>query len=242
MIAKKVKILEDEQEFMADEGMDLLEESSIPLYKGSKTSRVVAVILIFNCFAIFGVSNACATELLKLLLELLPVKNTLPESYYEARKYRRQLGSSFVSIHVCVNGCCLFPNELEDAMNCPKCGQLRYKLESNRTPMKILQHFPLIPRLLRMYRCTCLLKLNKWHTERKDWVGNVECVPDSKAWKHIDSIYPRFALEEKEHTTRICSRRCESVLKPIPKSFQLTSCTTELQFATMVGDKAVFPY
>ena len=31
-------ILEDEQEFMADEGMDLLEESSIPLYEGSKTS------------------------------------------------------------------------------------------------------------------------------------------------------------------------------------------------------------
>ena len=32
---------------------------------------------------------------------------------------------------------------------------------------------------------------------RKDWVGNVECVSDSKAWKHIDSVYPVFALEEK---------------------------------------------
>ncbi len=32
------EILEDEREFMADEGMDLLEESSIPLYEGSKTS------------------------------------------------------------------------------------------------------------------------------------------------------------------------------------------------------------
>ena len=59
---------------MADEGMDLLEESSIPLYEGSKTSRVVAVILLLNCFAVFGVSNACATELLKLLSELLPGK------------------------------------------------------------------------------------------------------------------------------------------------------------------------
>ena len=26
--------------------------------------------------------------------------------------------------------------------------------------------------------------------------NNVECVPNSKAWKHIDSVYPSFALEE----------------------------------------------
>jgi hypothetical protein len=191
------EVLEDEGEFMADEGMDLLEESSIPLYEGSKTSRVVAIILLVNCFAVFGVSNACATELLKLLSELLPVKNTLPKSYYKARKYLRQLGLSFVSIHACVNGCCLFRKELEGAINCPKCGQLRFKSESSRTPMKVLRHFPLIPRLRRMYRCTSLAKLNKWHTERKDRCGNVECVPDSKAWKHIDSVYPGFALEER---------------------------------------------
>ena len=48
-----------------------------------------------------------------------------------------------------------------------------------------------------MYRCTSLAQLNKWHTERKDRSGNVECVPDSKAWKHIDYVYPGFAMEEK---------------------------------------------
>lgn len=190
-------ILEDEREIMAEEGMDLLEESAVPLYEGSKTRRVVAVILLLNCFAVFGVSNACATELLKLLSELLPVNNSLPKSYYQARKYLRHLGLSFVSIHACRNGCCLFRKELEGAMNCPKCGQLRYKSESSRTPMKVLRHFPLIPRLRRMYRSTSLAKLNKWHTERKDCSGNVECVPDSKAWKHIDSVYPGFALEER---------------------------------------------
>ena len=118
-------ILEDEREIMAEEGMDVLEEFAVPLYEGSKTRRVVAVILLLNCFAVFGVSNACATELLKLLSELLPVNNTLPKTYYEARKFLRHLGLSFVSIHACRNGCCLFRKELEGAMNCPKCGQLR---------------------------------------------------------------------------------------------------------------------
>jgi hypothetical protein len=114
------EVLEDEWEFMADEGMDLLEESSIRLYEGSKTNRVVAVILLLNCFAIFGVFNACATELLKLLSELQPVQNTIPKSYYEARKYLRQLGLSFVSINACVNGCCLFRKELESLMKLSK--------------------------------------------------------------------------------------------------------------------------
>ena len=108
--------------------------------------------------------------------------------------------------------------------------------------MKVLRHFPLIPWLRRMYRCTSLAKLNKWHTEWKDRSGNVECIPDSKAWKHIDSVYPGFALEERNIRLRLAleSRRCQSILKPIPKSFHLASCTTELQSATMVGDKAIF--
>ena len=54
-------ILEDEQVFMAEERMDLLEEYAIPLKEGCKTSRVVAIILLFSCFVVFGVSNACAT-------------------------------------------------------------------------------------------------------------------------------------------------------------------------------------
>jgi hypothetical protein len=45
---------------------------------------------------------------------------------------------------------------------------------------------------------------------------------------------------EHEHTTRTRSRRCQPILKPIPKSFHLASCITELQSATMVGDKTVF--
>lgn len=106
-------IFEDGQQSMDDGGMDLVEESAVPLYEGSKTSRVATVILLLNCFAVFGVSNACATELLKLLSEILPVNNTLPKSYREARKFVRHLGLSFDSIHACRNGCCLFRKELE---------------------------------------------------------------------------------------------------------------------------------
>ena len=48
-----------------------------------------------------------------------------------------------------------------------------------------------------MYRCTKLAELNKWHTLRNYISGNMESLPDSKAWKHINALYPEFASEER---------------------------------------------
>lgn len=82
-------------------------------------------------------------------------------------------------------------------MKCPECGAARYISERSRRAVKILRHFPLIPRLKRMFRCASLAELNKWHAKREKAGDRVECVPDCKAWKHIDSLYPQFASEER---------------------------------------------
>jgi hypothetical protein len=155
----------------------------------------MATLLFLNCFAVFGVSNACADELLKLMRELLPSENTLPHSHHQTRKYLARLGLSYDSVHACKNGCCLYWKELKDADTCPKCGAARYTAENSQRAVKMLRHFPLIPRLKRMFRCRGLAELNKWHAARKKEGERVECVPDCKAWKHIDSIFPEFAAE-----------------------------------------------
>lgn len=187
----------EEEEVEQVELTNVLTESNIPLYEGSQTKRLVAVLLLFNCFTVFGVSNTCADEILKVIAELLPKGNMLPKSHYEGKKFLRHLGLSYNSIHACKNGCCLFQGELADALTCPKCGHLRYTSESSRRAVKVLRHFPLIPRLQRMFRCTLLAKLTKWHASRKDMEGNIESVPDSKAWKHINAIYPEFGSDER---------------------------------------------
>ena len=169
--------------------MKVLKESKIPLYKGSKATGLVAVLFHLNFFTIFRVSNACTDEIFKLVIELFPNRNTLPKSYYKGRNFLQLLGLSYNSIHACRNGCCLFKGELAEALNCPECGQLQYTSHSSIRALKILQHFPLIPRLERIFCCARLAKLTKWHATRKDVQGNIECVPDSKAWKHIDAIY-----------------------------------------------------
>lgn len=173
----------------------VIEESNIPLYEGSQTKLLVAVLLLFNCFTVFGVSITCADEILNVITKLLPKGNKLPKSHWEGKKFLRNLGLSYNSIHACRNGCCLFRRELAEALSCPKCGEMRYISDNSTRAAKILRHFPLIPRLLRMFRCARLAQLTKWHTSRKELDGNMESVPDSKAWKHINIVYPAFAFE-----------------------------------------------
>ena len=86
----------------------VIEGSNIPLYEGSQTKLLVAVLLLFNCFTVFGVSNTCADEILNVITKLLPKGNKLPKSHWEKKKFLRNLGFSYNSIHACRNGCCLF--------------------------------------------------------------------------------------------------------------------------------------
>jgi hypothetical protein len=108
---------------------ELLEHARTPLFAGASTNRLVSTLLLLNCFAVFGVSNAFADELLQLMHILLPSDNHLPHSHYEARKYVVKLGLSYNSIHACRNGCCLFRKELKDAESCPRYNAPRYKSE-----------------------------------------------------------------------------------------------------------------
>jgi hypothetical protein len=53
-------------------------------------------------------------------------------------------------------------------------------------PIKILWHFPLIPRLKQMYCSPTILKLLQWHAENKSTNGMVCHVANGKTWAHIN--------------------------------------------------------
>jgi hypothetical protein len=57
----------------------------------------------------------------------------------------------------------------------------------------MLQHFALIPCLKQMYQCFSLVELMFWHDANKRDDGMVRLIFDSKAWKHVDNIWLRFA-------------------------------------------------
>jgi hypothetical protein len=128
---------------------DALGESMESLYVGSRSNKLATTVLIMNLCTMHGVRNHCAHELFSLLQRhLLPEGNTLPKTYHAAKSLTAKLGLSYNIIHACERGCVLFRAEYVDALYCPKCGGRRYRDEERRCyPMKVLRHFPVIPRL-----------------------------------------------------------------------------------------------
>ena len=152
---------EDDEEPMGDIGNEDdkddaphdLEEAIQELYDGAKSSVLVATILIMTLYTIHGVSNKFADQVFAIFhLHLLLVENRLPKNYHAVKSLIRRLGLNYNTIHACVGGCVLFRGPLENVVRCPKCNALRYKdVDQQKRPWKVLRHFPLIPRLKRMF-------------------------------------------------------------------------------------------
>ena len=83
---------------------------------------------------------------------LLPQPNTLPDSEYAASQMLQRIGLEFKSIDVCVNNCILFRGAYANDVLCPSCGSPRRRRHGQSwVPQKVLCHFPLGDKLVRMY-------------------------------------------------------------------------------------------
>ncbi|CAA0810941.1 Unknown protein [Striga hermonthica] len=107
-------------------------EANKPLYSGCKNlSRLTAVLKLINLKAAHGWSDKSFTELLRLLQNMLPEDNELPDSNYEAKKVLCPLGLGYKKIHACPNDCVLYRNEYKSLEKCPVCGVSRFKEETD---------------------------------------------------------------------------------------------------------------
>lgn len=173
-----------------------------PLYDEAASSKLAATVLLMNLCTVHGVSNHCANELFSILhSHLLPRNNNLPRNYYAAQALTGKLGLTYNTIHACERGCVLFRGPYEQDLRCPKCGGRRYRDEERRCfPVKVLRHFPIIPRLQRMFMSPKISQLLVWHAEnrsnRDGGDGLVRHPCDSKAWKHFEeNVDPSFARD-----------------------------------------------
>ncbi|CAL5399944.1 unnamed protein product [Camellia sinensis] len=146
-------------------------------------------------------SNKSLTMLLELLKEALPIGETLPCSYNEAKQIIRDLGLDYQKIHVCKNDCVLFWKEYENEDECPTCKAPRYKVrkgkgKGRKIPHKVLRYFPLKPRLQRLFISRKTAIDMKWHKDKRVEEENVLRHPaDSEAWKDFDKKHESFAKD-----------------------------------------------
>uniref|UniRef100_A0A803MDX1 Transposase-associated domain-containing protein n=1 Tax=Chenopodium quinoa TaxID=63459 RepID=A0A803MDX1_CHEQI len=63
----------------------------------------------------------------------------------------------------------------------------------HQVPEKVLWHFPLKPRLLRLYMCSETANLMRWHDEERNKDELLRHPADGEAWKEFDQKYSDFA-------------------------------------------------
>ena len=178
----------------------LYEHATTALFDGASCSILSATIVILNMCVVFRVSNKFTDELLQYLsTDLLPKQNKLPSSHYEARKMIRKLGLQYNNIHCCPDGCVLYEEEHADLSECPKCGKARWLEGTSCIPAKVIRHFPLIPRLRRMFRSSEIAQMLTGWTKHVSEDGVMRSVVDSPAWKHVDhdAAFGNFGSENR---------------------------------------------
>lgn len=86
-----------------------LEIAETPLYSGcTKYTRLSAIVVLYKHKAANGITDKGFNELLKILCDMLPQDNTLPDSLYSTKKLLTIFDLGYEKIDACVNDCCLF--------------------------------------------------------------------------------------------------------------------------------------
>ena len=144
--------------------------------------------------------------LLEILRKALPGGQILPSSYYEMRKIIGELGLDYRKIHACPNDCQLYWKEYINDDSCriykasrwknlESTQEKKFKSKKEKALAKVLHHFPLIPRLQRLFMSSKTAALFRWHDEHRIKDGLLRHPTDSPAWKTFDYHHPLFSVD-----------------------------------------------
>ncbi|XP_073003919.1 uncharacterized protein [Typha latifolia] len=207
--------LEEEPNEEATRFYRLLEDARRPLYPGcEKFSKLSFLVKLFHIECLNNWSDKGFNMIIKLLRNILPSGETLPNSWYKAKQIIKDLGLNYEKIYACVNDCMLYWKDFKYTDSCHICGASRYKLNRNlgkdadvdrcsttvsKIPNKILHYFPLANRLQRLFMSPITAKDMIWYSvDRSTSLYRVMAHPaNSQAWKTFDVIHPTFASDNR---------------------------------------------
>ena len=136
---------------------------------------------------------------------MLPSSAELPNDAYSAKKLVKNLGLGYEKIAACPQGCMLFWKDNANDEVCKICGKSQWKdVEQSNSNLsekckkkvaKILQWFPLKPRLQRLYMSSKAASSMRWHAESRTNDGIMRHLADSQLWKSFDAQYVEFSTD-----------------------------------------------
>lgn len=192
--------------------INLSKDANVELFPGcTKFSKLSAVFKLFSLKAKNNWSDKSFTDLLKLLGDMLPEDNELPDTTYQAKKILCPLSLTIDRIPTCPKDCVLYRKEHVNLDKCPKCGLSRYKpgtdpsKKGKKPAAKILYYLPVEPRLRRLFANPRDAELLQWAgTCRKD-DGMLRHPADSSEWRKIDMTFPDFGGEPRNLRLGLCT-------------------------------------
>ncbi|XP_050875974.1 uncharacterized protein LOC127079634 [Lathyrus oleraceus] len=186
---------------------NLVEEAKQDLYPGCKNfSKLSFTVRLYLLKCLYGWSNISFNALLELLREAMPSLN-IPDTFSKTKGLIRDLGLDYKKIDACPNDCMIYWKNHENDTSCHVWGAPRWnedvkgddKVEkshkSHKVPLKVLRHFPLIPRLQRLFMCSKTASSLRWHDEERSKDGKLRHPADGEAWKEFDKCHSEFADE-----------------------------------------------
>jgi hypothetical protein len=103
----------------------------------------------------YSFSNQCYNDIVKLIIDLIPMKHNMTKDLYQSKKIVSGLGMNYAKIDVCEKNCMLFWKEHKDDTECMHFGRSRYVKVRNedgvsvttKVATKQLRYIPITPRL-----------------------------------------------------------------------------------------------
>lgn len=195
----------------------LLKETNTPLFEGSTESKLSMCVRLLGLKSQFQVPDLALDLMTKLMLDATPIKDDLPQSYYDAKQLVSKLGLDVKRIDCCVHGCMLYyDNEFGihdgDLVECRHCKEPRYYVKNNSrssrsklVPRKAMFYLPIVTRLQRMFASMQTAGKMTWHYENRSSSGELRHPSDGEAWKHFDRVHPTFARDPRNVRLGLCS-------------------------------------
>ncbi|XP_042969103.1 uncharacterized protein LOC122301789 [Carya illinoinensis] len=177
----------------------LLDDARRPLFEGcTKFTKLSFIVKLLHIKSIGGWSIKSFNMLLDLLRSAFP-DALLPQSYEESKSLERGLGFNYHKIHACPNNCILFWKENASLNECPVCKTSRWMPnthESQVIPQKVLRHFPLKPRLQRLFMSAKIAGDMRWHKDQRS-IDDISLrhPANSRYWKKFKEHHSWFAAD-----------------------------------------------
>jgi hypothetical protein len=98
----------------------LLAASGEKVHDGTDLTILHAVTRLMAMKSKYNFSNQCYNDIMKFIIDLIPMKHNMPKDSYQSKKIVAGLGMNYEKIDVCEKNCMLFWKEHKDDTECRK--------------------------------------------------------------------------------------------------------------------------